>query len=136
MALGGTAAPMPNASSALDGPPPSPQSMGGGPTGAPTPFSLSALAPPSVPSAQMPPEMLTAIMQSAQKIAGLFDSYAQATPDLASDWAQLKDQLSAVLAKLTIAGSAPTSPAATGSQFPAAFDRGTAGAGSMGAGGQ
>lgn len=136
MALGATAAPLPQAGSALDGPPPSPQAMGGGPTGQPTPFSLSSLAPPSVPSSQMPPEMLTAIMASAQKIAGLFDSYAQATPDLAADWASLKDQLAAILAKLTIAGAAPTSPSATGPGFPAAFDRGVSGPGSMGAGGQ
>ena len=136
MALGGTAAPSPNASSALDGPPPSPQSMGGGPTGQPTPFSLSSLAPPAVPSAQMPPEMLTAIMQSSQKIATLFDSYAQATPDLAQDWQSLKDALAQVLAKLMQSGAGPTSPTATGSQFPAAFDRGTAGPGSMNAGGQ
>lgn len=120
--------PMPQAGSALDGPPPSPQSVGAGPTGQPTPFSLQQLAPP-VPTGQLPPEMLTGIMQSAQQIAQLFDSYAQATPDLAQDWAQLKDQLAAVLAKLVQAGAGPTSPTAAGPAFPAAFDRGIAGAG-------
>ena len=120
--------PLPQAANALDGPPPSPQSMGAGPTGQPTPFSLDQLAPP-VPSNQLPPEMLTGIMQSAQQIAQLLDSYAQATPDLAADWAMLKDQLAMVLAKLVQAGSGPTSPTATGPAFPAAFDRGIAGAG-------
>jgi hypothetical protein len=122
--------PMPGAGSALDGPPPSPQSVGAGPTGAPTPMSLDQMAPP-IPSGQLPPEMLTGIMQSAQTIAQLLDSYAQATPDLAQDWAQLKDGLAAVLAKLMQAGSAPTSPTATGPAFPAAFDRGLSGAGTQ-----
>ena len=120
--------PLPQAASALDGPPPSPQSIGAGPTGQATPFSLDQLAPP-VPSNQLPPEMLTGIMQSAQQIAQLLDSYAQATPDLAADWAMLKDQLAMVLAKLVQSGAGPTSPTATGPAFPAAFDRGIAGAG-------
>lgn len=117
-------------SSPLDGPPPSPQAVGAGPTGAPNQFSLSQLAPP-VPSDQMPPEMLTAIVQSAAKISALFDSYAQATPDLAVQWAQLKEQLQAVLAMVLTKGAGPTSPTATGAQFPAAFDRGMAGAGTI-----
>ena len=120
--------PMPQSQTALDGPPPSPQSVGAGPTGQPTPFSLDQLAPP-VPSDQLPPEMLTGIMQSAQEIALRFDSFAQATPDLAADWAMLKDGLASVLAKLVQAGAGPTSPTATGPAFPAAFDRGIAGAG-------
>ena len=124
------APPLPQSASALDGPPPSPQAVGAGPTGQPTPFSLSQLAPP-VPADQLPPEMLTGIMQSAQKISSLFDSYAQAVPDLAQDWAQLKDGLAAVLAKLTMLGAGPTSPTASGPAFPAAFDRGIAGAGTV-----
>jgi hypothetical protein len=126
------APPLPQSSSALDGPPPSPQSNGGGPTGEATPFSLAALTPPAVPSNQMPPELLTGIMQSAQTIAQMFDSYAQATPDLAADWAQLKDGLAAVLAKLMQAGSGPVSPTATGPGFPGGgVDRGIAGAGAV-----
>ena len=117
--------------SPLDGPPPSPQSMGAGPTGQPTQFSLEALAPP-VPSAEMPAEVLTAIIQSAQKIQSLFDSYAQVTPDLAPDWGMLKEQLAIVLAKLLQQGAGATSPTATGSQFPGGgFDRGIAGAGTI-----
>ncbi len=116
----------------LDGPPPSPQSMGGGPTGAATPLSLQQLAGPQVPTAQMPPEVLTGIMQSAETIASLFDSYSQATPDLAADWQLLKDHLAQVLAKLVSAGAGPVSPQATGPAFPGGgIDRGIAGAGAI-----
>ena len=118
-------------SSPLDGPPPSPQSIGAGPTGSPTPFSLSAIAPP-VPSSQMPAEVLTAIIQSAQKIGSLFDSYAQAPPDMAQDWGALKEALQVVLAKLLSNGAGATSPTATGSQFPGGgLDRGVAGPGTI-----
>src|SRR5262245_30602480 len=122
--------PLPQAASPLDGPPPSPQSVGAGPTGQPTPFSLDQLAPP-VTSDRLPPEMLTGIMQSAQTIAELLDSYAQATPDLASDWGMVKDALATVLAKLVQSGAGATSPTATGPAFPAAFDRGISGAGTV-----
>jgi hypothetical protein len=117
--------------SPLDSPPPSPQSMGASPTGAPTDFSLSAVAPP-LPSAQMPPEILTAILQSAENIGTLLDSYAQALPDKAADFASVKDHLQSVLAQLMIAGAGATSPTATGSQFPGGgFNRGVAGAGAI-----
>lgn len=129
---GPTAPPLPQSASALDGPPPSPQALGGGPTGAPTPMSLQQLAGPQVTSDQIPPEMLTAIMQSAQGIATQFDSFAQATPDLAADWGQLKDALAAVLAKLVQAGAGPTSPTATGPGFPGGgMAHGIAGAGAV-----
>lgn len=103
--------------------------MGAGPTGAPTPFSLSAIAP-GMPSAAMPPEMLTAILQSAQKIGSMLDAYAQALPDMAVQFAQLKDQLQAVLAQVAVNGAGPMSPTASGQQFPGGgMDRGVAGAG-------
>lgn len=124
-----SAPPLPNAASALDGPPPSPQGLGGGPTGQPTPFSLGALAGPQVSSAQLPPEMLTGILQSSETIGQLLDSYAQATPDLAADWSAVKDLLATTLAKLVAAGGGPTAPTATGPAFPAAFDRGMPNAG-------
>lgn len=114
----------------LDGPPPSPQAAGAGPTGAPTDFSLQAVAPP-IPSAQMPPEMLTAVLESATQIGALLDSYAQALPDMAVDFAAVKDHLQTVLAKLLTSGAGAISPTATGAQFPAAFDRGMAGAGAV-----
>lgn len=105
--------------------------MGAGPTGSPTPFSLSSVAPP-IPSAQMPPEMLTAIVQSGTKIATMFDTFAQATPDLAADWGMLKELLQTTLAKLLSAGSGATSPTATGSQWPGGgIDRGIAGPGAI-----
>lgn len=128
--MGATAPPLPQSSSPLDGPPPSPQSVGAGPTGAPTEFSLNALAPP-VPSAQMPPEILTGILQSAEPIKTVLMSWAQAAPDIAVDVQLLIEQMATVLAKLVTAGAQPTSPTATGPAFPAAFDRGISGAGSV-----
>ena len=122
--------PMPNAASHLDGPPPSPQTVGGGPTGQATPFSLETLAPP-VPSAQMLPEMLTGIMQSAQTISDLLDAYAQALPDMAPKFGMIKDLLATVLAELVQSGAGATAPTATGPAFPAAFDRGISGAGTQ-----
>lgn len=105
--------------------------MGAGPTGSPTQFSLEAIAPP-VPAAQLPPEVLTAIIQSAQKISSMFDSYAQVTPDMAADWGMLKEQLTVVLAKLMQQGAGATSPTASGPQFMGGgFDRGVAGAGTI-----
>lgn len=119
------------ASSPLDQAPPAPQAMGAGPTGAPTPFSLAAVAP-GMPSSEMPPEILTAILQSAQKIGSLLDSYAQALPDLAVQFAQIKDQLQTVLAQVMVSGGGPMSPTATGAQFPGGgMDRGVAGAGTV-----
>ena len=116
----------------LDGPPPSPQSMGAGPTGAPTQFSLSAIAPGTVPSQQLPPEVLTAIVSSAQKIATMLDGYTQATPDMAADWGAVKDALQVALAKLMTQGAGAMSPTATGAQFPGGgVDRGISGAGTI-----
>ena len=118
-------------STPLDGPPPAPQAMGAGPMGQPTLASLSGQAPP-MPADQMPPEVLTAIVSSAGKIAAMFDSYAQATPDMQVEWAGLKDHLQTVLAQLLAKGAGPTSPTATGSQWPGGgFDRGVAGAGTI-----
>lgn len=115
----------------LDGPPPSPQSVGAGPTGQPTPFSLQAIAPPA-PAEQLPPEVLSGIIQSGQKIAALLDSFAQITPDMAMDWSTLKDQLQVLLAQLITKGASMSSPTATGSQFPGGgMDRGVAGPGAI-----
>jgi hypothetical protein len=125
---------MPQSMSTLDGPPPSPQLGGGGPTGAPSPFSLSDMAggPQGTPSNAMPPEILTGVMQAAQQIGALVDSFAQVTPDLAMDWAGLKEHLAEILAKLVQSGSGPTSPTATGPAFPGGgMDRGIAGPGTV-----
>ena len=122
----------PGAGSApLDGPPPSPQATGAGPTGG-APFSLDAMAPPpTVPTNQMPPEILTGILASSEKIGQLLDSYAQVAPDLALKFNAIKNQLQAVLAELAVAGAGATSPTNPGAQFPAAFDRGIAGPGTV-----
>lgn len=104
--------------------------MGAGPTGTPTPFSMAAVAPGAVPSNQMPPEILTAILQSAQKIGSMLDAYAQAMPDMAVQFSQLKDQLATILAQVQVNGAGPMSPTASGQQFPGGgIDRGVAGAG-------
>lgn len=111
--------------SALDTPPPSPDTPGGGLGGSQTSGgagsmpTLSGLSQPAqISSAQMPPEVLTGIMQAAEKITSMFDSFAQVTPDLAGDWAMLSDMLKRTLGKLLVAGGGPTSPQATGSPFP------------------
>lgn len=123
---------MPQQAGVLDGPPPSPQMMGGGPTGGATPFSLAQMAPPQVPSAQMPPEILTGLMQAATKIGELLDSFAQVAPDKAMDFAQIKDQLALILADLVQAGAGPTAPTATGAAFPGGgMEKGIAGPGSV-----
>jgi hypothetical protein len=115
----------------LDGPPPSPQMTGGGPTGQP-PVGFKGMAPPAIPSDQLPPEVLTGMMQAASKIGDMLDSFAQMAPDLAQDFGQLKDQLQAVLAKLMQSGAGPTNPTAAGSQFPGGgADRGIAGGGTV-----
>ena len=106
---------------ALNGPPPSPQLLGGAPTG----MSLAGLAGPApVPSGGMPPEILTGIVQSAEQIGTLLDAYAQVAPDLAGEFAAVKAQLQTVLAKLIAQGAGATSPTNAGPGFPAAFDRG------------
>lgn len=124
---------MPQSMNALDGPPPSPQLGGGGPTGAPSPFSLSDMAGGSgLPSNAMPPEILTGVMQAATQIDTLIDSFAQVTPDLAMDWMSLKEHLAEILAKLVQSGAGPTSPMATGPAFPGGgMSRGLAGAGTV-----
>ena len=119
-------------STALDQPPPSPTAMGGAPGGA---FSMSGLAGATgggIPAGQMPPEVLTGITQSAQTMSDMLDSFAQVTPDKASQLALIKDMIQQYLADLMTAGSGPVSPTATGPAFPGGgMDRGLSGAGSV-----
>lgn len=119
--------PFPNVGAqVLDGPPPSPQLQGGGPTGA-FPTSLAGLAPASagMDSTALPPEILQGVMQAAVKIGDMLDSFSQVTPDLQPDWQQIKDLLQTTLAKLITAGAPPLSPTATGPAFPGGgLDRG------------
>jgi hypothetical protein len=101
----------------MDTPPPSPSVPGGG-VGGQMP-TLSGLAQPApIGSANIPPELLTGIIQAAQKIDGIFDSFAQVTPDLAADLDLCKTVLQRYLGKVMAAGGGATSPNAPGPQFP------------------
>lgn len=114
--------------SPLDAPPPSPTPMGEGPG---SPFSAAGLVP-QVPTDQMPPEVLSGLMQAAQTISSTLDSFAQVTPDKAAQLALIKDLLQRYLADITVAGAGPVSPTAPGPAFPGGgLDRGIAGPGSV-----
>ena len=107
-------------SAVLDGPPPSPATSQGMSPGTP----LGSLVP-SVPSSALPPEVLTGMMQAAEKISTIYDGFAQATPDLAADWAMAKQALEMAMAKVLAAGAGATSPNNPGPQFPGGgFDKG------------
>lgn len=104
----------------LDGPPPSPAPQVGASTGVP----LGSMVPPLA-AGQMPPEVLTGMLQAAESVSKILDSFAQVTPDLAPDWAAVKTSLLAAMAKVLQAGAGPTSPVAPGPQFPGGgIDRG------------
>lgn len=103
-------------SSPLDGPPPAPGMGSGEPGGMPTLSGLAAPMP--ITSASLPPEILTGIVQSCDKIKGMFDAFAQVTPDLAMDWDLCKTVLDKALGKVLASGGGPASPTATGGQFP------------------
>lgn len=134
--LGGGGMPASPSGGQLNGPPPSPQAAGGGPTGSPNPMSMAGLAPPIQPGTQqMPPEVLTGIMQSMQSIFQLLDSYAQVLPDKAPQLSAVKQLLQMIAAEVQQVGGGPTSPTATGRGFPGSFDRGVPGAGTVGAAG-
>lgn len=117
-------------SSPLDQTPPTPTPMGGG---GDSPFSPRGLVPPTqLPSHQMPPEILTGLMQSAQTIAQLLDSFAQVTPDKGAQLGLIKELLQRYLADVTAAGAGPVSATAPGPAFPGGgIDRGIAGPGSV-----
>jgi hypothetical protein len=69
-------------------------------------------------SGQLPPEILTGITAACEKIKGMFDSFAQVTPDLAMDWDLCKTVVDKALGKVLGAGGGPASPQAPGAQFP------------------
>lgn len=117
-------------SSALDGPPPSPTPMGGPPDSGGA-FSMSGLAA-QLPTAQMPPEVLTGIEQSAAAVGQLFDSWAQVTPEQGMYLEILKQVLTQYLGEIRKAGGGPVSPTAPGPAFPGGgIDQGIAGPGSV-----
>lgn len=113
----------------LGAPPPSPTPMGG--MNGSAPFSLGGMAP-QIPSNRLPPEVLTGLTASAQKIAELLDSFAQITPDKGAQLSLIKDLLQQYLADLMSAGSGAISPTASGRQFPGGgMEQGIAGAGAV-----
>ena len=121
---------------ALDTPPPSPTPMGDAGSG----FSMRGIAGPGpmpgggggIPSAGMPPEVLTGITQSAQSMSDLLDSWAQITPDQGPQLAMIKDLVQQYLATLMGAGAGPVSPTAAGGGFPGGgMDRGIPGPGTI-----
>jgi hypothetical protein len=101
--------------------------------GAADPFSPQGLTgPPQVPSDQMPPEVLTGLMQAAQTISSTLDSFAQVTPDKGAQLALIKDLLQRYLADVMAAGAGPVSSTAPGPAFPGGgVDRGISGPGSI-----
>jgi len=87
---------------------------------------------PSIPTQDMPPEVLTGITSAAGQIAQLLDSFAQVTPDKAAALALIKDLLQQYLADLMVSGAGPISPTATGPAFPGGgMARGVAGPGTV-----
>jgi len=95
------------------------------------PFSLQGMAP-QIPSNRLPPEVLTGITTSAQKIAELLDSFAQITPDKGGQLSMMKDLLQQYLAELMQSGAGAISPTASGPGFPGGgMGRGIAGAGTV-----
>lgn len=116
-------------STMLDQPPPSPTPMGGLPSGAP--FSMRGIAG-SIPSNQMPPEVLTGITSALSQVSSTLDSVAQVAPDQAAQLAMVKDILQQVSANLMSSGAGPVSPTAAGPAPPmGGFDRGISGAGAV-----
>lgn len=118
-------------SSPLDGPPPSPTAMGDAGAG---PFSAQGLTGPAgappIPADQLPPEVLTGIMQAAQKIGQLLAAFAQVTPDKGAQLNMIQDLLARYLADITTAGSGPVSPTNAGQAPPmGGMDRGVASSG-------
>lgn len=112
--------------SPLDGPPPSPvMAQAGGPLApgagaAPLPdfAEMSQPLTAGTPGRATSPEILVGIMQSAETMYGMFDSMASIVPDLAVDFALLKDVLQRTMGKLLVKGGQPASPNAPGLNFP------------------
>lgn len=109
----------PGTSSILDGPPPSPQAEGGGPTGQPAQMaSMQGLAQP-IGAGQMPPEMLAGAMDAAASAGSVLDALSQTFPEFAMDFGIVKDSLQRVMAKVLAAGGgAGPNNASPGSSFP------------------
>ena len=114
----------------LDAPPPNPTAPQGGmpqPGQAAQFPSFAQMAPPMTsgsPGQQLSPEILMGVMNGLSAVEGIWDSAASILPDLASDFAMLKDLQQRVAAKIVVKGGTP-SATATGNNFPGGgFDRG------------
>jgi hypothetical protein len=114
-----------NGQEVLDGPPPSPMTPnpatmtpGAGPQPMPSFEQLAKPMTAGTPGRAVAPEIAMGMMQSAETISGLFDSMASIAPDLANDFALLKDLLERTMGKLLLGSGQTASPAALGTNFP------------------
>jgi hypothetical protein len=114
-------------SSPLDGPPPSPvmpmdggQMTPGQPAQMPTDFAAMGSAPLTIgsPGKAVSPEVSMGMMSTAESISNTFDSMASIAPDLATDFALLKQLLQQTMGKLLLKSGQTASPASAGSNFP------------------
>jgi hypothetical protein len=88
--------------------------------------------PQPVAAGQMPPEVLTGITQAASTISQTLDSFAQVTPDKATQIALIKELLQQYLSEIMVAGAGPVSPTAPGAAPPmGGIDKGIAGPGAV-----
>jgi hypothetical protein len=109
--------------SQLDAPPPNPTGANQPLTPGATPQmpSFGEMSQPltaGTPGRATTPEVLMGVMSSLETIAGMYDSMASVVPDLASDFAMLKDLQQRVAAKLLTKGGQPASPTSPGLNFP------------------
>jgi hypothetical protein len=100
--------------------------QGQGPLGSmPMPSEFSRPMTAGSPGSITSPETLMGIMSSMETIAGMYDAMASVLPDLATDFALLKDLGQRTMAKLLLKGGQPAAPNSTGLMFPGGgFDRG------------
>ena len=110
----------------LDGPPPSPMTppnpqpgMAAG-TAQPMPTFAQMSQPltAGTPGRASTPEVTLGVYQGLQTINGMFDSMASILPDLATDFALLKDLVSSTAAKLVTNSGVSPPPHAVGANFP------------------
>lgn len=107
--------------SQLDGPPPSPALENGMNPGMPP---LGQMVPQQG-TGQLPPEVLSGILEAGQTMVSTLESFAQVTPELASAWGQAKAALMNALSLVAQAGGSASRPDITGPGFPGGgFDRG------------
>jgi hypothetical protein len=106
--------------------------------GGDTPFSMRGLSggglpgQPPVSTDQIPPEVLSGVMQAASTVGSTLDSFAQFFPAQAARFGLIKDLLQQAMAELVAGGAGAISPTATGPAFPGGgMDRGVAGAGAV-----